>query len=145
MEAREPFLAEASAPPLNAASTSVALEHRMPSAPPSPIMVETPDNQIAVLTHHQQPLVYAVGAPVPNSLPRYPYQCNCPHCGEFIQTIVQHKVGTETWVITVVLCFLSCGVLSFLPFCINGLKDVRHSCPHCHNSLGSSPPSARWR
>ncbi|KFQ42882.1 PREDICTED: lipopolysaccharide-induced tumor necrosis factor-alpha factor [Nestor notabilis] len=67
-----------------------------------------------------------------------PVQMCCPSCNQIIVTRLSYNSGALTW--------LSCGGLflfgcvagcCLIPFCVDALKDVDHSCPNCSTLLGS--------
>ena len=67
-----------------------------------------------------------------------PVTTNCYNCGKNITTSVIKKTGAMQWLacICVMLgCPLGC---CFIPFCIDGWKDITHSCPDCKIVLGKS-------
>ncbi|KAM9208970.1 lITAF domain-containing protein [Dugong dugon] len=91
------------------------------------------------------PPVYAQG-PQPvhtvlvTSFPRrgsaIPVQTTCPYCGSFIITTTSRVPGLISWLICTGLCLFGCVLgCCLIPFCIEGLMDVRHSCPVCHQEL----------
>ena len=59
----------------------------------------------------------------------------CPQCRNSIQTGTRYEIGTMTWLACIGLWFFT-GCLCFIPFFMNGLKDVVHFCPGCQNVLG---------
>ena len=44
-------------------------------------------------------------------------------------TQIHYENGTMVWVIAAVLCFLVGICFAWIPFVINDLKDVVHTCP----------------
>lgn len=127
------------APPLHAMTHDpdvVSVEHRIPSAPPSLPAGAHDDHIVAV------PVLHVVGgAPTATAQPRHPVSCYCPHCNHYVQTEILYRSGTRTYIATAGLCLLSCGLLSFLPFCIHACKDAHHICPLCRGVVSVSPPS----
>ncbi|KAM8950977.1 lITAF domain-containing protein isoform 1-T1 [Lycaon pictus] len=75
-----------------------------------------------------------------SSLPRMgsatPIQSVCPYCGNYIITVTNPVPGTLTWLLCtgffVFGCFLGCCLL---PFCVDSLMDVKHTCPVCQHEL----------
>ncbi|CAJ1053910.1 lipopolysaccharide-induced tumor necrosis factor-alpha factor [Xyrichtys novacula] len=66
-----------------------------------------------------------------------PVQVPCPKCKQTVLTKVDYTSG--------LLTYLSCGGLllcgfvfgcCLIPFCVDRLKDVQHSCPNCKTELG---------
>ncbi|XP_057605529.1 lITAF domain-containing protein [Hippopotamus amphibius kiboko] len=60
----------------------------------------------------------------------------CPYCGNHIITVTTPVPGTLTWLlctgIFMARCFMGC---CFIPFCMDSLMDVRHTCPVCRQEL----------
>jgi len=92
----------------------------------------------------QQP-GYPAGYPAPNTAiivgarwSEVPQFATCNSCNEQVMTSVSYVAGSLTWL----LCFIIvifCGwlfCLCLIPFCIDGCKDVIHSCPNCNRQLG---------
>lgn len=67
----------------------------------------------------------------------YPVSMTCPHCQASIVTATDYTPGTLTWLscgaTALVGCWLGCCLI---PFCIDALKDVIHSCPNCKTQVG---------
>lgn len=67
-----------------------------------------------------------------------PVSMVCPHCQTHIITCTTYQDGTLTWLSAGALCLLGCWLgCCLIPFCLDGCKDVIHSCPNCHARLGS--------
>ncbi|XP_034313433.1 LITAF domain-containing protein-like [Crassostrea angulata] len=61
----------------------------------------------------------------------------CPYCHANITTTTTYETGTLTWVICGVLILFGLWLgCCLIPFCIDGCKDVIHSCPNCHQTVG---------
>ncbi|KAI0227001.1 hypothetical protein LSAT2_022544 [Lamellibrachia satsuma] len=67
-------------------------------------------------------------------------QMVCPYCHAQILTTVNFKTGTLTWVISLVVCVVGCIPCCLIPFCVNGCKDVVHTCPSCNRMIGVYKP-----
>ncbi|XP_062467795.1 lipopolysaccharide-induced tumor necrosis factor-alpha factor isoform X1 [Pezoporus occidentalis] len=98
---------------------------------PSPY-VEQPSpmhNPITVQTVYvQQPVVFC----------DRPVQMCCPSCNQMIVTRLSYDSGALTWLSCGGLFLLGCVAgCCLIPFCIDALKDVDHSCPNCSTLLGS--------
>ncbi|NXF96280.1 LITAF factor, partial [Eubucco bourcierii] len=67
-----------------------------------------------------------------------PVQMCCPSCNQMIVTRLSYESGALTWLscggLFLVGCVFGC---CFIPFCIDALKDVDHTCPSCHALLGT--------
>ncbi|XP_061257064.1 lITAF domain-containing protein isoform X4 [Bos javanicus] len=65
-----------------------------------------------------------------------PVQFTCPYCMNRIVTVTTPVPGVLTWLlctgIFVAGCFLGCCLV---PFCVDSLMDVRHTCPVCRQEL----------
>lgn len=63
-------------------------------------------------------------------------RCQCPHCRAEVQTATYYETGTLTWVLCFVIfvvgCFMGCCLI---PFCMDGAKDVVHTCPSCRQQI----------
>ncbi|XP_059009883.1 lITAF domain-containing protein isoform X2 [Mustela lutreola] len=93
---------------------------------------------------HVLPPMYMQGPqgiqPVFTSLPRMgtatPIRSICQYCGNYIITVTSPVPGVLTWMLCTGLfifgCFLGC---CFLPFCVDSLMDVKHTCPVCRQEL----------
>uniref|UniRef100_A0A672YDV9 Lipopolysaccharide-induced TNF factor n=1 Tax=Sphaeramia orbicularis TaxID=375764 RepID=A0A672YDV9_9TELE len=66
-----------------------------------------------------------------------PVQVSCPKCHQTVLSKVDYTSG--------LLTYLFCGGLFFcgfvfgcclIPFCVDRLKDAKHSCPTCKTVLG---------
>ncbi|GLD63930.1 lipopolysaccharide-induced tumor necrosis factor-alpha factor homolog [Lates japonicus] len=66
-----------------------------------------------------------------------PVQIVCSKCHQSVLTKVDHTAG--------LLTYLFCGGLFFcgfvlgcclIPFCVDRLRDVKHTCPSCKTVLG---------
>lgn len=67
-----------------------------------------------------------------------PIRCICPHCQHDILTRIEKRSGLAAWLacggILLFGCWLGCCLI---PFCVDGLKDTEHYCPHCAILLGT--------
>ncbi|CAG5135646.1 unnamed protein product [Candidula unifasciata] len=65
-----------------------------------------------------------------------PVHTNCPYCRAEVVTATSFETGTFAWVICCVLWFVGCGLgCCLIPFCLDGCKDVIHSCPNCRQQI----------
>ncbi|XP_054246951.1 lipopolysaccharide-induced tumor necrosis factor-alpha factor [Indicator indicator] len=87
------------------------------------------NNPIAVQTVYvQQPVVFH----------DRPIQMCCPSCNQMIVTRLSYESGALTWLSCGGLFLVGCiGGCCLIPFCIDALKDVDHTCPNCHALIGS--------
>ena len=58
-----------------------------------------------------------------------PVQVTCPTGNHVVTTNVAYKNGTLTFIVAALLCFLLGPCCALIPFCIDSLKDVEHTCP----------------
>ncbi|OWK53212.1 Lipopolysaccharide-induced tumor necrosis factor-alpha factor [Lonchura striata] len=87
------------------------------------------NNPITVQTVYvQQPVVFY----------DRPVQMCCPSCNQMIVTRLSYDSGALTWLSCGGLCLLGCiAGCCLIPFCIDALKDVDHTCPKCNTLVGS--------
>ncbi|BFZ18094.1 hypothetical protein BsWGS_21133 [Bradybaena similaris] len=65
-----------------------------------------------------------------------PVRTTCPHCRADVVTATYYETGTFTWVACFVICLFVCWLgCCLFPFCIDGCKDVVHSCPNCRQQI----------
>ncbi|KAK7111447.1 lipopolysaccharide-induced tumor necrosis factor-alpha factor homolog isoform X1 [Littorina saxatilis] len=68
-----------------------------------------------------------------------PVHTRCPHCQAEIVSATHFETGTFTWIICLILCLVGCDFgCCLIPFCVDGCKDVIHTCPNCRQQV------ARW-
>ncbi|KAL8624061.1 hypothetical protein ACOMHN_019484 [Nucella lapillus] len=76
----------------------------------------------------------------PGGLCRYrevPCLIVCQYCSATVNTATCYSVGTFTFIIAGVILLLGFWLgCCLIPFCIDGCKDVIHSCPNCHQNVG---------
>ena len=65
----------------------------------------------------------------------------CPNCQHEVVTELSYQSGVLTWLAVLVMFILGFAILftwfcCCIPFCIKGLKDVKHTCPHCRHVCG---------
>ncbi|KAK3095108.1 hypothetical protein FSP39_010410 [Pinctada imbricata] len=65
-----------------------------------------------------------------------PVPMTCTQCGASVVTATEYETGMLTWMIAGMLCLLGCWPCCLIPFCVDGCKDVIHSCPNCKTRLG---------
>ncbi|KFQ22306.1 PREDICTED: lipopolysaccharide-induced tumor necrosis factor-alpha factor [Merops nubicus] len=67
-----------------------------------------------------------------------PVQMCCPSCNQMIVTRLSYDSGALTWLSCGGLFLLGCVAgCCLIPFCIDALKDVDHTCPKCNALIGS--------
>ncbi|KAJ0033125.1 hypothetical protein NQD34_000232 [Periophthalmus magnuspinnatus] len=66
-----------------------------------------------------------------------PVQLLCPRCQQVVLSKVDYTAGLLTYLFCGGLflcgCVLGCCLI---PFCVNRLKNAKHSCPTCKSPLG---------
>merc|ERR1712079_600119 len=67
----------------------------------------------------------------PLEVGRGPVSVSCPACKAHVTTHVTVETGDLAWVSAAFLCFLSCCLIAWVPFCMDNLKDATHRCPNC--------------
>ncbi|KAE8300384.1 hypothetical protein D5F01_LYC00522 [Larimichthys crocea] len=102
--------------------------------PPTQIGVTPP-----VSRTQTQPVVVTQPAPVPISvtyLADSPGLVRCPNCHHTVTSEVTYLPGRAAWCMCVLLSLMGliCG-FCLIPFMMNSLQDVHHSCPQCGNHL----------
>uniref|UniRef100_A0A8C7XLY3 LITAF domain-containing protein n=1 Tax=Oryzias sinensis TaxID=183150 RepID=A0A8C7XLY3_9TELE len=66
-----------------------------------------------------------------------PVQIACPKCHQTVLSKVDHSAGLLTYLLCGGLFF--CGFVlgcCLIPFCVDRVKDAKHSCPSCKTVLG---------
>lgn len=61
----------------------------------------------------------------------------CPSGGHEVTTKIEYKNGDLTYAAAAVLCFLLGPIFAIIPFFIDSLKDVEHTCPIDGTVLGT--------
>ncbi|RNA40931.1 Lipopolysaccharide-induced tumor necrosis factor-alpha factor [Brachionus plicatilis] len=75
---------------------------------------------------------------------RNPQPDTCPQCKASIITKTEYRSGLMNWIICGEICLFGLFLIvplfgcQCIPFCIDGLKDVYHSCPNCNQQLGKA-------
>ena len=71
-------------------------------------------------------------------LGRHPVTCTCPSCHQVITTQTELQVGVLIWMIFLMIILFGGWILClcFIPFCMEDLKEVKHSCPNCKHLIG---------
>ncbi len=113
--------------------------YAQPMASPSPVpVIASP-----VPTTYAPQYVTASPSYSPVMIPQLrsdPVVLDCPRCRATVQTSTQFKVGGATWLWAVIGCVLcgsiGCPCIGAIPFCVDGCKDVEHSCPSCGYFIG---------
>ncbi|XP_033760430.1 cell death-inducing p53-target protein 1 homolog isoform X2 [Pecten maximus] len=73
------------------------------------------------------------GAPI---LREMSVRCTCPHCRADIMTSTTYTSGSMVWLAFLLMFFFGFWLCCFIPFCMDGCKDVVHNCPNCGGVVG---------
>ena len=66
-----------------------------------------------------------------------PVSMKCPACQTQIVTATEYEPGALSWLACCGLAAVGCAFgCCFIPFCINEMKDVTHTCPNCKVVVG---------
>ncbi len=68
---------------------------------------------------------------------KYPEQFYCTTCRKNLVSRVETSWGFGSCVWC--FCCAPTLVLALLPCCVDGLRDVKHSCPICQRTVGKNP------
>ncbi|XP_041085918.1 lipopolysaccharide-induced tumor necrosis factor-alpha factor homolog isoform X2 [Polyodon spathula] len=103
-------------------------EFNQPPYPVQPMHPAITNQVVSMQTIMVQPSVMFIDQPV---------QMNCPACQQLIVTRLEYTSGTLTWLlcggIAIMGCLYGCCLI---PFCIDGVKDLKHWCPNCNRVIG---------
>ncbi|XP_039741245.1 lITAF domain-containing protein [Pteropus medius] len=78
----------------------------------------------------------AVFTGMPTIVSAIPVQLPCPYCGNYIITVTTPSPGILTWLLCTGLFMFGCALgCCLVPFCVDSLMDVKHSCPVCRSEL----------
>lgn len=91
---------------------------------PSPVMVV---NTGAAPVHTPMPM------PI---LDKEPARMCCPYCRTETSTRVEYENGTLVWLLAAGLCLFT-GCCCWIPFVVDGCKDVKHHCGNCGQVVGT--------
>lgn len=65
-----------------------------------------------------------------------PVRMTCPSCHADIMSAMNYETGMLTWLLFGAMCIFGFWICCFIPFCVDGCKDVVHNCPNCQHTLG---------
>ncbi|XP_022341660.1 LITAF domain-containing protein-like [Crassostrea virginica] len=98
------------------------------SGPPPPYSGQTTS---AVVVTQQTPFVAV------QLFRETPVRLKCQYCSSEVITSTSYETGTITWLACAITAFVGCWLgCCFIPFCVDGCKDVVHTCPNCRQVLG---------
>jgi len=65
-----------------------------------------------------------------------PVNMTCPHCQKNITTSTVSESSALSWIICGALCVFGIWPCCLIPFCVDSMQAVTHSCPSCKMTLG---------
>jgi len=98
-----------------------------------------PQYQQAPYPHYPQPTYMMAQEIVPAvpAMDRKEQTVTCWYCNRVVQTRIEHKAGTCTWLGCTSICLMGgCFGCCLIPFCVNRCQDVYHYCGNCNSRLG---------
>ncbi|XP_054274228.1 lipopolysaccharide-induced tumor necrosis factor-alpha factor homolog [Macrosteles quadrilineatus] len=116
---------------------------------PTPVIHETPQQAGQSLypsvPQYPQPVQVTGGNTVvvgvtPLLVGRQPLRTTCPNCNSTIKTMTVKKSKTLAHLICLGLCFVGCCLCSCIPYCMDSMSLVVHTCPKCKAHLGTYEP-----
>ncbi|XP_046664050.1 lipopolysaccharide-induced tumor necrosis factor-alpha factor homolog [Homalodisca vitripennis] len=99
---------------------------------PYPTQPYHPQPALPVVVEQQSRIV---GVPLlvgPQSL-----RTTCPNCRTDIRTSTAKQSRRIAHLFCLGLCFIGCCLCSCIPYCMDSMKEVRHTCPKCKAYLGT--------
>ena len=61
----------------------------------------------------------------------------CPNCQASISTSLEYYPGCLTYLLSGGICVFGCWLgCCLIPFCVNDVQDVKHTCPSCTHFVG---------
>jgi len=60
----------------------------------------------------------------------------CSSCQATVTTTTSSRPSMMAWAVSCVLCFTMLWPCFCVPFCVDSLKNVKHTCPNCKSTLG---------
>ena len=99
-----------------------------PGAVPYPQQQHVPAPTTQVITQVQY-----VQAP---SFGHRPVNMTCPHCQQNITTATRSESSAMAWILCGALCVFGIWPCCLIPFCVDSMQAVTHSCPACKITLG---------
>ena len=66
-----------------------------------------------------------------------PVRMQCPYCQAQVVTTIEFVSGLLVWLLFLGMFFFGFWICCFFPFCMDGCKDVIHSCPNCKKVIGT--------
>ncbi|RXW15342.1 hypothetical protein EST38_g10515 [Candolleomyces aberdarensis] len=106
------------------------LAHQAPTPPPVAYATNGQSGRGPVVEQKGVPVTTVIDDPKPLAL-MGPGTTSvvCPHCKEHMMTSITYKVGNFTHLIGIAFCMTT--LMPCIPYLIDPVKDVRHSCSKC--------------
>jgi len=128
-DSKAPYPPAEGPPPYAAPSANVAY-------PPPPGFAGPPP---PTTVHFSAPTVTITTVPT-SYYCRHPAIVDCPYCHAHVSTEIQYEAGAMAWIIFFVcfvtgFFFLIPWCLCWIPFVVDGCKNILHLCPNCHRQL----------
>ncbi|ELP93258.1 lipopolysaccharide-induced transcription factor regulating tumor necrosis factor alpha, putative [Entamoeba invadens IP1] len=101
------------------------------------------------MTQQSQPIVYQQpqGTPVqpqvvqasqqPTVFTKVSQQAFCPTCNKLVTTKVAHNMSALGCLLCCLFTWMGCCCIGLIFCCIPTFADTVHTCPTCHNKLGT--------
>jgi len=67
---------------------------------------------------------------------REPQLALCAKCNKYVQTTVKYEIGKGTLISSTFMALFGALACSWIPCCINDMKDAVHYCPVCSEMIG---------
>ncbi|XP_069501886.1 lipopolysaccharide-induced tumor necrosis factor-alpha factor homolog [Ambystoma mexicanum] len=142
----EGFIAERQPPPYYSSAEPQYPPYRAgaegpPAAYPQPYYTGIGGNPAPAM--YRQPEVIVTSVPVIATVVSAahfgatPTRTTCPSCQQQIVTNISPVPGLLTWLLFGGLLLFGCWLgCCLIPFCVDSLQDVRHTCPSCNHEIG---------
>jgi len=103
-----------------------------PSGPPPSYTPQAPVGPPAGV----QPVIQTVVIQAPR-FGRDPVRTTCSNCRQEVTTTTIEETGVMAYVAAGIICVLGCWCgCCLIPFCMDSMKDVLHTCPNCNAKMG---------
>ncbi|XP_068687660.1 LITAF domain-containing protein-like [Montipora capricornis] len=110
-----------------------AYSSQQPGYPPQPAPYGNQPGYTSTTTIIHQPTAVLAMA----NFHEIPVPMTCPNCRATIVTSTDYVTGTLTWLACLGLCVVGCDAgCCLIPFCVDSMKDVIHTCPSCGTQVG---------